>query len=91
MMTSSPCEGDRPAGTPGLPLPAVEVKITDPASGKSLKRGEREMIEARRPNVFKAYWLKPEKTIEESRPDRFFIAGDPGRLDDEGYLKGVTN
>ncbi len=89
MITSNPCEGDRRAGTVGLPLPGVEVKITDPASGKSLKRGERGMIEVRGPNVFKGYWLKPEKTAEELRPDGFFITGDLGRLDDKGYLSIV--
>jgi malonyl-CoA/methylmalonyl-CoA synthetase len=37
-------------------------------------------------NVFKGYWRMPEKTAEEMRPDGFFITGDLGRIDDDGYV-----
>jgi malonyl-CoA/methylmalonyl-CoA synthetase len=40
----------------------------------------------RGPNVFSGYWRMPEKTRAEFRPDRFFITGDLGRLDERGYL-----
>lgn len=44
------------------------------------------MIEVRGPNVFAGYWNMPEKTAEELREDGFFITGDLGMIDDDGYL-----
>lgn len=86
MTTSNPYEGDRRAGTVGPALPGVEVKITDPQTGAVLPVGEPGMIEVRGPNVFQGYWKMPEKTAEELRADGFFITGDIGVLDAEGYV-----
>lgn len=44
------------------------------------------MIEVRGENVFAGYWNMPDKTAEELRTDGFFITGDLGRMDAEGYL-----
>ena len=89
MNTSNPYEGERRAGTVGFPLPGVEVKITDPASGKTLPNGEIGQIEVRGPNVFKGYWQMPEKTREELREDGFFLTGDLGQIDADGYVQIV--
>ncbi|MEZ5478174.1 MAG: AMP-binding protein [Thiolinea sp.] len=61
MNTSNPYQGERRAGTVGLPLPGTEVRITDPQTGTPLTTGETGMIEVRGPNVFKGYWRMPEK------------------------------
>jgi malonyl-CoA/methylmalonyl-CoA synthetase len=89
MNTSNPYEGDRRAGTVGLPLPGVEVVVTDPTTGEVLPQGEVGMIEVRGPNVFKGYWQMPEKTREELRDTGFFITGDLGQFDPDGYLSIV--
>ena len=86
MNTSNPYEGERRAGTVGFPLPGVELKITDPASGDPLPAGEVGQIEVRGPNVFKGYWQMPEKTAAELRSDGFFITGDLGMVDADGYV-----
>ncbi|WP_425039758.1 malonate--CoA ligase [Primorskyibacter sp. S187A] len=86
MNTSNPCDGDRRAGTVGFPLPGVELKITDPASGEELAPGEVGQIEVRGANVFKGYWQMPKKTAEELRSDGFFITGDLGCVDEDGYV-----
>jgi malonyl-CoA/methylmalonyl-CoA synthetase len=86
MSTSNPYDGERRAGTVGFPLPGVELKITDPATGAPLAVGETGMIELRGPNVFRGYWRMPEKTAEEMRADGFFITGDLGFVDADGYL-----
>ncbi|WP_323040289.1 malonyl-CoA synthase [Gemmobacter sp.] len=90
MNTSNPYDGDRRAGTVGPALPGVEVKITDPATGATLPQGEPGMIEVRGPNVFKGYWQMPEKTREELREDGFFITGDIGVIDTDGYVSIVA-
>lgn len=89
MNTSNPYDGTRRAGTVGFPLPGVELKVTDPATGTTLPRGEIGVIEVRGPNVFKGYWQMPEKTREELREDGFFITGDLGVIDDQGYVQIV--
>ncbi len=78
MNSSNPYDGDRIAGTVGLPLDGVEIRIADPDSGAPLPQGEVGMIEIRGPNVFQGYWRRPDKTKAEFRPDGFFISGDLG-------------
>ena len=86
MSTSNPYDGERRAGTVGFPLPDIDLKITDPATGDTLPQGEIGQIEVRGPNVFKGYWQMPEKTAAELRPDGFFITGDLARIDADGYV-----
>jgi len=86
MITSNPYRGARVPGAVGLPLPAVSVRITDPDTGSELPAGEIGMIEVRGPNVFKGYWRMPEKTAAEFRTDEFFVTGDLGKFDAQGYL-----
>ncbi|MFN4203507.1 MAG: AMP-binding protein [Tabrizicola sp.] len=84
MITSNPHDGPRRAGTVGMPLPRVEVRITGP-DGSVLPQGEAGAIEVRGPNVFKGYWRLPERTAEEFR-DGWFVTGDMGAFDADGYL-----
>ena len=86
MNTSNPYKGDRRAGTVGLPLPGVEVVVTDSQSASPLAAGEVGSVEVRGPNVFSGYWQMPEKTAEEIRENGFFITGDLGSYDECGYL-----
>ncbi|PQO24627.1 malonyl-CoA synthase [Rhodobacteraceae bacterium WD3A24] len=86
MTTSNPYDGERRPGTVGPPLPGVELRVTDPETGAPLPGGEIGMIEVRGPNVFEGYWRMPEKTAEEFRADGFFITGDLGFIDADGYV-----
>ena len=89
MSTTNPYRGERRAGTVGFPLPGVELKITNSITGETLPQGEIGEIEVRGPNVFKGYWNMPEKTAEELREDGFFITGDLGQIDADGYVQIV--
>lgn len=89
MNTSNPYDGERRPGTVGFPLPGVELKITDPGTGDPVPQGEPGMIEVRGPNVFAGYWQMPEKTREELRENGFFITGDIGQVDADGYVSIV--
>ena len=84
MNTSNPYEGERRAGTVGLPLPGVELRVMQ--DGTERPRGEVGVIEVRGPNVFKGYWQMPEKTREELREDGWFITGDLGWQGTDGYV-----
>lgn len=86
MNTSNPYDGERIAGTVGLPLPGVEVRITEPKTHAPVADGEIGMLEVHGPNVFKGYWRMPEKTREELLDDGFFVTGDLALRDNRGYI-----
>jgi malonyl-CoA/methylmalonyl-CoA synthetase len=85
MLTSNPYAGDRIAGTVGLPLPGVSVRVVN-KDGNTCAPGEIGDIRVKGPNVFKAYWRMPEKTAEEFTSDGYFKTGDVGKFDQNGYL-----
>ncbi len=88
VLTSNPIKGARKAGTVGIALPSVAVRIADD-DNKPLPIGDIGRIQVRGPNVFQEYWRKPEKTAEDFTTDGYFDTGDQGRLDDEGYVSIV--
>ncbi|MFO7648470.1 malonate--CoA ligase [Halomonas campaniensis] len=86
MNISNPYDGERRAGTVGMPLPGVEYRITDRETHEPVPAGEIGMLEIRGPNVFIGYWRMPEKTREELLDDGFFITGDLAMVDERGYV-----
>ena len=84
MNTSNPYAGERRAGTVGFALPGVGLRIM--AGDKEVPQGGVGVIEVRGPNVFAGYWQMPDKTADGLREDGWFITGDLGRIDADGYL-----
>ena len=80
MLTSNPLDGPRRPGTVGLPLPGVEVRLS---------AGDPGGIEVRGPNVLAGYWRRPELRSTEFTDDGWFITGDLGHIDPDGYLEIV--
>ena len=89
MNTSNPYHGKRIAGSVGLPLDGVEVRVVSQETGQEVKAGEVGMLEVRGENVFQGYWNLPEQTQKEFQSDRFFITGDLGIINQEGYVSIV--
>jgi malonyl-CoA/methylmalonyl-CoA synthetase len=75
VLTSNPLRGERRAGSVGLPLPSVELRLA--ADGE---------IEARGGAVFAGYW-QDETTTRASFRDGFFRTGDLGERDGTGYVR----
>ncbi len=67
--------GQSRTGSVGKAVPGAEIRISD--------EGE---IQYRAPNVFKGYWMKPDKTAETVTEDGWLRTGDVGRIDADGYL-----
>jgi malonyl-CoA/methylmalonyl-CoA synthetase len=89
MIASNPYDGERRPGAVGFALRGVSLRVADAESGAELAQGEVGVVEVKGPNVFKGYWRMPEKTASEFRRDGFFITGDLGLIDAEGYLNIV--
>ena len=87
MITSNPYIGERKAGTVGIVLEDVGIRIADlEIENEFKKNGDIGVVEVKGPNVFKGYWKQPEKTKSEFRDDGYFITGDMGFLDQDNYL-----
>ena len=88
MNTSNPLDGERRAGTVGLPLSGVTVRVVD-GSGEEMTMNETGDIQIKGPNVFSGYWRMPDKSAEDFTEDGFFNTGDKGSIDSDGYLSIV--
>lgn len=72
MNISNPYRGERRAGTVGLPLSGVSVRLIN---------GE---IQLRGSNVFAGYWRRPDATAE-AFDNGWFRTGDMGEISEDGY------
>ena len=86
MNTSNPFDGERKAGSVGKPLKDINIRINKTKGYKNTVHNEIGMIEIMGPNVFKGYLNNPKKTQEAFTEDGYFITGDIGHFDKDGYL-----
>jgi len=75
-------------GTIGLPIPSTEVAMRDEA-GNDVPLGQPGEICIRGPQVMAGYWNRPDETAKVMTPDKFFMTGDIGVMNDDGYVKIV--
>jgi malonyl-CoA/methylmalonyl-CoA synthetase len=83
MNISNPYDGERRAGSVGVPLPGVSVRIVD-ADGRDISDGEEGEVLLKGPNVFSAYWRRIEAT-RAAFADGWFKTGDIARRSADGY------
>ena len=77
---------DRRVSTVGRVHPHVEVKVVDPATGRTLPRGEPGELCTRGYSVMLGYWNEPEKTAEAIDAARWMHTGDLAVMDADGYV-----
>jgi long-chain acyl-CoA synthetase len=85
--TFTPVRGQRKAGSCGIPLPRIVIKLLslDDAT-KYVPLGEKGEMCIAGPNVMKGYWNKPDATAESTTFDGFFRTGDVAYMDEDGYV-----
>lgn len=80
----------RKIGSVGLPIPGTDIKIVDLETGlQELPQGEDGEIAASGPQIMQGYWQKPdanEEVFREIEGRRYFLTGDIGHLDEDGFL-----
>ncbi len=90
----TPVHGLYKPGSVGVPMPDVEVRITDAETGLGvLPQGQIGEIVIRAPQLMQGYWQRPEQTADVIREgpvpgsgERWLYTGDLGYLDEDGYL-----
>jgi malonyl-CoA/methylmalonyl-CoA synthetase len=84
MNVSNPYEGERRAGTVGLPLALTSVRIVSD-DGRDVPDGTSGEVLVRGPNVCAGYWKRPRETASAFR-DGWFHTGDIGARSGDGYI-----
>ncbi len=77
---------DKRLQTMGRPQPGIELRIANPASGQTVRRGERGEICVRGWSVMKGYFNLPEETSQAIDAEGWLHTGDFGWMDAECYL-----
>ncbi len=76
-------------GTVGMPFPGSTVRIVDPDSYEELAVGDAGMIIVGGTQIMKGYLNDPKKTKEviiQKDGIRWYITGDKGKLDSDGFI-----
>lgn len=84
MNFSNPLHGKRKPGSIGIPLPGLEVRTVDPATGMDVTPGQTGEFWLKGPAVSPGYWRKPAET-ERAFEQGWFKTGDLGNIDEDGY------
>jgi acyl-[acyl-carrier-protein]-phospholipid O-acyltransferase / long-chain-fatty-acid--[acyl-carrier-protein] ligase len=77
--------GGKP-GTVGHPVPGVTVDVRDPDTGERLPAGKEGLLLVKGPNRMLGYLGQPERTAEVMQ-NGWYITGDIGCLDDDGFIR----
>ncbi|MDR6630061.1 long-chain acyl-CoA synthetase [Acinetobacter lwoffii] len=83
--TFNPPLSRRFSGTIGLPLAGTEILILND-EGKPVELNQAGEIAIRGPQVMKGYWQQPEATTQVFTKDGYFLTGDIGCMDEQGYI-----
>ncbi|MBI5029918.1 MAG: long-chain fatty acid--CoA ligase [Chloroflexi bacterium] len=85
----NPLSGTRKIGTIGVPVPNTIAKIVHPETGADLPCGEIGEIAIQSPQIMLGYWNKPDETAKVMLPGNFFLTGDLGKMDEDGFFTVV--
>jgi long-chain acyl-CoA synthetase len=85
--TFTPVNGKRKAGSCGLPMPRIEIRMLDlDDPTKYVAQGQRGEMCIRGPNVMNGYWNKPDATAAMTTFDGMMRTGDVAMMDEDGFV-----
>jgi fatty-acyl-CoA synthase len=77
---------EQKTGTVGRVHPHLEIKIADPSTGETVKRGQAGEFMTKGYSVMLGYWEQPDKTAE-AVEDGWMHTGDLAVMHDDGYVE----
>ena len=77
---------EQKTGTVGRVHPHLEIKIVDPGTGETVRRGQAGEFMTKGYSVMLGYWEQPDKTAE-AIEDGWMHTGDLGVMHDDGYVE----
>ncbi len=80
---------ERRLGSVGCPLPGIDVMAMDLVSGELHGPEAVGEIAVRGPNLMRGYLRMPAETAKVHTSEGFFLTGDLGIIDEDGYVKVV--
>jgi fatty-acyl-CoA synthase len=84
-MTRADDTPDKQVFTVGRPLPGTELRVLD-LDGTVLPEESLGELGVRGPGVMKGYYRQPGETSQAFDEDGFFLTGDLGMIDDQGFV-----
>lgn len=89
--SSNPTDREtRKIGSIGFPIPGTDMKVVDIDTGlEEMPQGEDGEIAICGPQVMQGYWNKPQENevvFREIDGNRYFLTGDIGHMDEDGYF-----
>ncbi|MDN7179490.1 long-chain fatty acid--CoA ligase [Caballeronia sp. SEWSISQ10-4 2] len=85
--TYTPVRGVHKAGSCGLPLPGITIRMLDLSTpARYVPRGHTGEICIKGLNVTSGYWSNREATADMTTSDGFMRTGDVGYMDEDGYV-----
>ncbi len=84
VVSVNPIDKRRKAGSVGLPLPGIRVKVVDKQDKKLPPNAIGELL-VKGPNIMKGYWNRPQET-KAVLQEGWLYTGDIAKIDEEGYI-----
>ncbi len=83
---ANPLNGERRAGSIGVPVPSTDARIVNPENpDEEMAQGQVGELAIRGPQVFQGYWNRPEESVNTLR-NGWLITGDIARMDADGFF-----
>ena len=79
-------DGRVPPGSVGRPLPGIEARVVDPATGEGPLVDKEGLLLVRGGNQMRGYLGDPDRTAEAVR-DGWYVTGDIATIDQDGFIR----
>lgn len=88
VVTVNPTDIEHYNGSIGVPLPSTLVRVVDVDTGEEVAQGEEGELQVQGPQVMVGYLNRPDET-DKVMKDGWFMTGDIGKMDENGFFKIV--